>query len=88
MSSNEARQDLRFGSQVHKARKVPMDGSTEQQAVLAGQLRKLRSLEDPANTSPTAAVYREMCARADSAALGGGRERGPWMGAGTRNGAS
>lgn len=44
-----------------------VSGSPEQVALLASQLRRLRALEDEANTDGLALVYREMLAEADEA---------------------
>lgn len=43
------------------------DASSREMAALEAQRRRLRSLEDPANASPTAVVYREMVEAAEVA---------------------
>lgn len=43
------------------------DSVAREEAALEAQRRRLRSLEDPANTSSTAVTYREMVEAADVA---------------------
>lgn len=67
------------GAALGAARKVTQPNPRNPYAVaLQAQLDGLRRLEDPANESETAVVFREMLASADAAALTGGREARGW----------
>lgn len=63
------------GAALGAARKAtkpatPRGGNPQLVVELEAQLDRLRRLEDPTNSGPTAVVYREMVAAADRSVMG------------------
>lgn len=74
---------MKVGFNYGRTRQPGDYGAAGENAALACQLRRLRALEDPANTSGEARCYREMVEAADARIRSGGREPQHAYGSGT-----